>query len=303
MNETKQIKGKGSLKGCSTLIAIFFGISLISNLIPETKDDFFRDAELNYDTNNYELALTKVNEAIQLDSTNSDYYELRGKILHELQDTIQSNQDFNKTLALAKSDTEKDARIRKMIEWDLNHGEEEKARQLLSKEIQLYKEGSLKHIEVIDYAARKYLTIGDTIEAIRLYDLLSNEYVTTGKYSNKAGILYTNIKKKNKAISEFKKAVDAAPENDIFLYNLGIAYLNSKNKRQAKMYFKKSMDFGNTNACHEYRELTARIRYYKRSRCCDGTTSSSTGRGSCSHHGGVCGIENVPYKEYTISCY
>lgn len=63
------------------------------------------------------------------------------------------------------------------------------------------------------------------------------------------------------------------------------------------------MELGNKNACKEYRELTARTRYYKRSRCCDGTTSSATGRGACSHHGGVCRIENVPYKEYTINCY
>lgn len=209
MTEPKKIKGKGCLKGCLIAIAIFFGIGFISIIIgiflPETKEDFFRDAKSSYSSNNYELALTKVNEAIKIDSTNSEYYELRGKILHELQDTIHSSEDFNKTLELAKSDTEKDLRIRELIEWDLNHGEEEKAKELLLKEIELYKKDTLKHIEVVDYAARKYLTIGDTIEAINLYDDLSNEYTNSGEYRNKSGILYTNIKKNKKAIVEFKK--------------------------------------------------------------------------------------------------
>lgn len=31
----------------------------------------------------------------------------------------------------------------------------------------------------------------------------------------------------------------------------------------------------------------------RRSRCCDGTSSSATGRGACSHHGGVCGTEPI----------
>jgi len=299
-------KGKGCLKGCLITIGVFIVIiivvSIIGVFIPESEDDFFRSAESNYNLNNYELALTKLNEAIKIDSTKSKYYELRGKILHELQDTIHSNEDFNKTLELSKSDTEKDLRIREMVEWDLNHGEEGKAKELLLKEIELYKEDSLKHIDVVSYAARKYLTIGDTIEAIKLYDVLSKNYVKTGEFNNKSGILYSNIKKNNNAISEFKKAVDAEPENNTYLYNLGIAYLNGKNKHRAKTYFKKSMDLGNREACSEYRELTARTRYYKRSRCCDGSTSSALGRGACSHHGGVCGIENIPYKDYIINC-
>ena len=79
--------------------------------------------------------------------------------------------------------------------------------------------------------------------------------------------------------------------------------MNLNNKKKAKYYFKQSLELGNKNACKEYRELTARIRYRKKSRCCDGTTSSALGQGACSHHGGVCRIVNIPYKEYTFRCY
>ena len=56
MTEPKKIKGKGCLKGCLIAIAIFFGIGFISIIIgifiPETKDDFIRDAKSNYSSNN-----------------------------------------------------------------------------------------------------------------------------------------------------------------------------------------------------------------------------------------------------------
>ena len=291
-------------KGCLIIIGIFVVITIIGNLvIPQSQENIYKEATSNYKLSNYKLALSKINEAIKTDSTNSEYYELRGKILHELQDTIHSNEDFDRTLEFAKSDDEKDLRIRELIEWDLNHGEEDKAKQLLLKEIELYKEDTLKHIDVVEYAARKYLTIGDTIQAINLYNILSKKYVKTGMFNNRSAILYANIKKNKSAILEFRKAIDAEPKNDAYLFNLGIVYLNIKNKVKAKAYFKKSMTLGNKDACNEYRELTTRTRYYKRSRCCDGSTSSALGRGACSHHGGVCRIENIPYKEYTINCY
>ena len=191
-----------------------------------------------------------------------------------------------------------------MIEWDLKHDEEDKVGELFKKEIELYKDDYSKHIDVVEYAARKYLSIGDTSETINLYSMLGGEYPTIGRFNNQSGILYTIQKKNKSAISEFKKAIVAEPKNDTYLYNLGITYLNLRNKKGAKSYFKQAMDLGNKNACKEYRELTAITKYNKRSRCCDGTTSSVLGRGACSHHGGVCKLVNVPYKEYTMKkCY
>lgn len=293
------MKGKGCLIG----IGIIILLSIIGNLLPKSEQEIYKEAESKFYTNDFELALIKINEVINLDSTNSKYYELRGKILHELQDTIHSEEDFEKTLLFAATDLEKDVRIKDMIEWDLKHGEEEKAKELLKLEIELYKDDSLKHIDVVEYAARKYLSIGDTSEAINLYSMLSTEYPNTGKFNNQSGILYLIKKNNKKAIGEFKKAIKVEPKNDVYLYNLGVSYLNVKNKSKAKSYFKQSMELGNKNSCKEYREITARVKYFKRSRCCDGTTSSALGRGACSHHGGVCKLENVPYKEYTVNCY
>ncbi len=46
-------------------------------------------------------------------------------------------------------------------------------------------------------------------------------------------------------------------------------------------------------------ELRKFVRYISYSKCCDGRTSSSTGRGACSGHGGVCGTyQKAVYETY-----
>ncbi len=289
--------------GCLPIIGLFTLIIFIGVFeSSKTGAGDYSNALSEYNSLKYEKALDYINKAILKDSIKSDYYELRGKILHELQDTIHSNEDLNKTILLSHTLSEKRDKLQQIIDWDIGHGKISEAKILLKQEIELYKNDTINHTLIIEDAVNKYLKIGDTIEAINLYNNIDKYYPESGKYNNLIGVLYSRTKKNNKAISEFKKAIKKEPKNDIFLYHLGVSYLNIKSKRNAKKYFKSSMELGNKSACKEYRELSARTRYYKRSRCCDGSTSSSLGRGTCSHHGGVCRIENVPYKEYTINC-
>ena len=285
----------------SVLIVLVLGFAGISCNASESESQYSK-AKSKYRAQDYENALAEVNEAIELDSTNSSYYELRGMILYELQDTIHSKEDFQRALSFTKSDSTLDKKIRRLIDWDLAHHRIEDARALLQKEVDLFRHDSIKHVEIMEYAASKYLEIGDTQETIGLYKELGDDYPNVARFRNQKGILHVLLGENRKAIQEFAEAVDLDPNNDTYLYNLGVSYLNTRNKKHAKIYFEKSKDLGNADACKEYRELTARTRYYQQSRCCDGTVSSSMGRGTCSHHGGVCGIENVPYKEYTVQC-
>ncbi|MEM6718364.1 MAG: hypothetical protein AAF611_03515 [Bacteroidota bacterium] len=297
------MKKKNKGKGCVVFIAVFFILAIIGSLLPESENDIYEEAVSKYNFSEYREALQLINKAINTDSANTEFYELRGKILYELQDTLHSEEDFKRTVLLAKTDSIKDIRIKELINWDLQHGDKEKIKELLKEELQLYKNDSTKHVAIMEYAADTYLAINDTLETIHIYTKLSNEYSQTGRFNNKIGVLYSQMHKDKAALKAFGKAVKAAPDNDIFLYNLGITYLHLKNKRKAKLYLKKATDLGNKDACNQYRELTARTRYYQLTQCCDGTTSSSTGRGTCSHHGGVCGVVNIPYKEYTFDCY
>jgi|GEM_PF-6676277 len=113
---------------------------------------------------------------------------------------------------------------------------------------------------------------------------------------------YQKENQNTKAISYYKKVVELDTTNILAYNQIASLYIENKRKKSAIKYYRIAANKGSREACENLRELTARTRYSTRSICCDGTTSSSTGRGTCSHHGGVCGYEKVPYKEYTIRC-
>lgn len=277
-------------------------LSIIGSLLPMSSSQLYRDAKSSYKLGEYQDAVKKINEAISLDSLDSKLYELRAEILHELQDTIHSELDFEKSLKLSISDSTKDERLKEIFKWNIDHGDTKKAKETLNKELELFKNDKDQHLEAQKYVANELLKLKDTTECLKLYEAIAKEH-NLPEYYNRIGIINTERQKYKSSISNFKSAINLSPDNETFIYNLGIAYLNNGSKTNAKKHFKKAMDLGSKNACREYRELTAITKYNKKSRCCDGSTSSAMGQGACSHHGGVCGYVNIPYKKYTISCY
>lgn len=151
-------------------------------------------------------------------------------------------------------------------------------------------------------ASQRFLKFHDTIQAIACLKDLTKEIPNSKLAQKKLGDYYNNKNDNKNAIKYFKKYLEIDTTNAIVFKDIGQCYLNIKYKKSAIKYFKIAAEKGNNEACDSLRELTARTRYYSQSRCCDGSTSSSTGRGACSHHGGVCRTEYIPYKEYTINC-
>ncbi|MBO9586388.1 MAG: hypothetical protein J7574_19665 [Flavobacterium sp.] len=79
-----------------------------------------------------------------------------------------------------------------------------------------------------------------------------------------------------------------------------ICYSKTGNLKEAVSDSKTAIGLGDKDAEKLYNKinpLKKRIAYYV-TRCCDGTTSNSTGRGTCSHHGGVCNWSEPVYEEY-----
>ncbi|MHA7056767.1 tetratricopeptide repeat protein [Aquimarina sp. M1] len=146
------------------------------------------------------------------------------------------------------------------------------------------------------------LTLKDTIQSITVLKKLIQEYPNTALAYKNLGDTYFTKKSNEKAIQYFKKHI-ALDTSDVSIYRkIGQSYLNLRKKKSAKKYLRIATEKGDIEACNKLRELTAKTRYHTRTKCCDGTTSSSTGRGTCSHHRGVCGTEYIPYKEYAIHC-
>jgi hypothetical protein len=81
---------------------------------------------------------------------------------------------------------------------------------------------------------------------------------------------------------------------------LGNSYLQLGDKVSAIRSYRTSANLGNQNASELYEKLNPlkkRVSYYV-TLCCDGTYSYSTGRGTCSWHGGVCQWNYPIYETY-----
>jgi tetratricopeptide (TPR) repeat protein len=88
--------------------------------------------------------------------------------------------------------------------------------------------------------------------------------------------------------------------NSNLLYNRAICYSKTGKIKEAVDDCKTAMQLGDENASKLHNKINPikqRIAYYV-TRCCDGSTSSATGRGACSHHGGVCDWSEPVYEEY-----
>jgi len=84
------------------------------------------------------------------------------------------------------------------------------------------------------------------------------------------------------------------------LYDRASYYLKIGKMKLAVHDLSSSMEAGNNLAGKMYNKVNPikrKVAYYV-TRCCDGTTSSATGRGACSWHGGVCNWNDPVYEEY-----
>lgn len=95
------------------------------------------------------------------------------------------------------------------------------------------------------------------------------------------------------AISDYGKSGD-------LLYYRGLCLNKIGKTREAVQDLKTAIGLGNGNAkmLHEAINPLRKRQVGTLTRCCDGSSSSATGRGACSHHGGVCNWNEPIYETY-----
>lgn len=102
------------------------------------------------------------------------------------------------------------------------------------------------------------------------------------------------------ALPELNNLLIADPTNKELLLNRAICLSKTGKIAEAVNDLKPMAAAGYTKAQTLYDKINPvrqRVAYYV-TRCCDGTTSNSTGRGTCSHHGGVCNWSEPVYEQY-----
>jgi tetratricopeptide (TPR) repeat protein len=102
------------------------------------------------------------------------------------------------------------------------------------------------------------------------------------------------------AIEYLRSLIEHKLSNGEVYFLLASSYLAIENKVEAILNFEMSANLGNSKAAGIYENLNPikkRITGYV-TLCCDGSYSYSTGRGTCSWHGGVCQWNYPIYENY-----
>ncbi len=118
-------------------------------------------------------------------------------------------------------------------------------------------------------------------------------------YTIQAEALVKKRKYKN-AITIYTKLISINKFNLNYQYKRALCYSKLGKIKDAVNDLKSVIQFNDKSVNQLYNKINPvkkRVAYYV-TRCCDGTTSNATGRGACSHHGGVCDWKEPVYEEY-----
>lgn len=102
------------------------------------------------------------------------------------------------------------------------------------------------------------------------------------------------------ALPELNNLISRDGNNAELIYNRAICYSKTGKIQEAVNDCKTAIQLGSTDAeklHNQINPIKKRVAYYV-TRCCDGSTSGTKGRGACSRHGGVCNWNEPVYEEY-----
>ncbi|WP_456311834.1 tetratricopeptide repeat protein [Pseudomonas shirazensis] len=142
------------------------------------------------------------------------------------------------------------------------------------------------------------------LKAATLFSKLPSDAERILIEENKISVIKTfdlvKAEKYKLALPELNVLILKEGNNPNLFYNRALCFSKTGSIKEAVSDCLKAMNLGDKKADKLYNKINPikrRISYYV-TRCCDGSTSSSSGRGTCSHHGGVCDWSEPVYEEY-----
>jgi len=275
-------------------------IILMKTFASEGPNSLYNSSQKQFNNRNYTEALSLVKRSISLSKDNYSL-ELKAKIERKMGKNNESKKSFQNSINIIDNDTLKLTHIKNILDWLLTEKDTINSNDYLKQILNIFKDTANNNFQKqYLYSFHFQLEFMDTSSAIETLNSLNN-LKPNGLAYNYLGNIYMSKKEYRKAIKLYSKAIVLIDNNGAFYNNIGIAYENRKKKKLAIKNYKLAIEYGDQNACKNLREITAKIKYNKISRCWDGTSSEHTGRGACSGHGGVKHFEKEPYKEYTMN--
>lgn len=158
------------------------------------------------------------------------------------------------------------------------------------------KDSSQKYydLSIIDLENKKYK------HSLILLDSSLLTYSQNYKAQFQKAIVYKARRKYKEAIDECDILIDRTKKYNSEAYLLkGQCLLKLRKKEEAVLALYKATKLNNEEAMVLYEKYNPIIKKFDGyvTRCCDGTTSYSTGGGTCSSHGGVCKWNERTYRK------
>ncbi|MCZ8212967.1 tetratricopeptide repeat protein [Microcystis sp. LE19-8.1F] len=192
---------------------------------------------------NYEQALTVINQAISLVPNNPNSYNEKLAVLYQLKRYDEGLAAINQAINLAPR-----------AAWYLNRG-------LLYSDLQKYELALSDYNKAIDINpnyAKAYNNRGILYKDLQKYELALSDYnkaidinPNDAMAYNNRGLLYHNQQKYELALSDYNKAIDINPNVAEAYYNRGILYIDLQKYDLALSDFSKAIDI-NPNDANAY---------------------------------------------------
>ncbi|NCR64715.1 MAG: tetratricopeptide repeat protein [Microcystis aeruginosa LG11-05] len=192
---------------------------------------------------NYEQALTVINQAISLLPNNPNYYNEKWGVLSELKRYDEGLAAINQAINLAPR-----------AAWYVNRGS-------LYSDLQKYDLALSDYNKAIDINpndANAYVNRGVLYKDLQKYELALSDYnkaidinPNLAEAYNNRGNLYYNQQKYELALSDFSKAIDINPNYANAYYNRGNLYYNQQKYELALSDYNKAIDI-NPNYANAY---------------------------------------------------
>jgi tetratricopeptide (TPR) repeat protein len=199
---------------------------------------------------NYKKALEYFNEAIKIDSHNSDYFLSRALLRQEMQDYLGAIRDYTESIRLAgKSLHTMYTYFRRGYVYHLG-GNDKRAKKEFLLAIEMYSEELDAYKVQIEFLCM----MGEYKEAISVCNKLMKKYPASQWYSER-GNVYLIMRDFKQAIRDFSKAIKLEPNKQVDYQNRGAAYLAKGDYLEAIEDFTKAIKLAiNKNDSKNYRQ-------------------------------------------------
>jgi tetratricopeptide (TPR) repeat protein len=182
----------------------------------------------------YEKAIKNYRKSLEISSNLSSAYEGLGDVYESLKDFDNAANNFKIALDLDKN---KPDVFRKLSVAFLKKGKLEKAIDEYKRALKVNHE----YAYIYEGIAEELRLRGDTGLIEKIYDLASTSGSKAASFYSNLGYDYHQLRKYDKAIENYKKAIDIDPMNAYNYNNMGVVFFEIGNYNDAKYAFDKAI--------------------------------------------------------------